>query len=106
MKFVCHYVLKRPQAQAVRDLAEAALEKAIAALSTPLAQQRFLVGDRLSIPEIGHMPCLGYLAQTAIKERLAKFPHVVSCWGRLLGTRKLAQGDGPRVARVLGGGRL
>jgi len=83
MKFVYHYVFKRPQEQAVLDLAEAALEKAFAALSTPLAKQAFLVGDRLSIADIGHMPYLEYLEQTPIKEKLSKYPHVVAWWGRL-----------------------
>ena len=83
MKFIYHYVFKRPQEQAVLDLAEAALDKALAALSTPLAKQPFLVGDRLSIADIGHMPYLEYLEQTPIKEKLPNYPHVAAWWGRL-----------------------
>jgi len=83
MKFIYHYVFKRPQEQAVLDLAGAALDTAFAALSTPLSKQTFLVGDRLSIADIGHMPYLEYLEQTPIKEKLPNYPHVAAWWGRL-----------------------
>jgi glutathione S-transferase len=83
MKFVYHYVFKRPQEQAVLDLAEAALDKAFAALSSPLAKQTFLVGEQFTIADLGHMPYLEYLEQTPIKEKLPKYPHVAAWWGRL-----------------------
>jgi glutathione S-transferase len=83
MKFIYHYVFKRPQEQAVLDLAEAALDKAFAALSTPLATQKFLACDKLTVADIGHMPYLEYLEQTPIKEKLPNYPHVAAWWGRL-----------------------
>ena len=83
MKFIYHYVFKRPQEQAVLDAAQAALELAFAALSKPLATQPFLVGDKLTIADIGHMPYLELLPTTPVQTSLDKFPHVVAWSSRL-----------------------
>ena len=83
MKFIYHYVFKRPQEQAVLDAAQAALELAFSALSKPLATQTFLVGDKLSIADIGYMPYLELLPTTPVKDSLEKFPHVVAWSTRL-----------------------
>jgi glutathione S-transferase len=83
MKFVYHFIFKRPQEQAVLDAAQAALELAFSALSKPLATQPFLCGDKLTIADIGYMPYLELLPNTPIKESLAKFPHVLAWSGRL-----------------------
>ena len=83
MKFIYHYVFKRPQEPAVLETAEAALHKAFAALSTPLAKGEFLTGDKFTIADIGHMPYLEYLESTPINEKLQQYPHVVAWWGRL-----------------------
>jgi glutathione S-transferase len=83
MKFIYHYVFKRPQEQAVLDAAQAALELAFSALSKPLATQNFLVGDKLSIADIGYVPYLELLPTTPVKDSLEKFPHVVAWSGRL-----------------------
>lgn len=83
MKFIYHYIFKRPQEPAVLEAAEAALEKAFAALSKPLATQTFLVGDKLTIADIGHMPYLELLGSTPVQAKLEKYPHVVAWWGRL-----------------------
>jgi glutathione S-transferase len=83
MKFVYQYVFKRPQEPAVLEAAEAALHKALAALSTPLAINQFLTGERFSIADIGYMPYLEYLEVTPMKEKIAQYPHVLAWWGRL-----------------------
>lgn len=83
MKFIYHYIFNRPQDQAVLDAAQAALELAFAALSKPLATQTFLVGDKLTIADIGHMPYLELLPKTPIQASLEKFPHVVAWSSRL-----------------------
>ena len=86
MKFVYHFIFKRPQEQAVLDAAQAALELAFGVLSKPLATQPFLCGDKLTIADIGHMPYLELLPSTPIKESLEKFPHVLS-WSQRLRER-------------------
>jgi glutathione S-transferase len=83
MKFIYHDVFKRPQEQAVLDAAGAALEKAFAVLSKPLASQPFLVGDKLTIADIGYVPYLELLPVTSGKATLEKFPHVQAWSGRL-----------------------
>lgn len=83
MKFVYHYVFKRPQEPAVLENAEAALEMAFSALSKPLAAQPFLVGDQFTIADIGYMPYLEHFASTPVQQKLERFPHLVAWWGRL-----------------------
>jgi glutathione S-transferase len=83
MKFIYHYVFNRPQEQAVLDAAQASLELAFAALSKPLASQAFLVGDKLSIADIGYMSYLELLPTTPVQASLEKFPHVVAWSTRL-----------------------
>ena len=83
MKFVYHYIFKRTQEPAVLEAAEAALEKAFAALSKPLATQSFLVGGTFTIADLGHMPYLEHLGNTPIQAKLEQFPHVVAWWQRL-----------------------
>jgi glutathione S-transferase len=83
MKFVYQYVFKRPQEPQVLEAAEAALHKAFAALSGPLAKSTFLVGEKFTIADIGYMPYLEYLELSPMKERIAQYPHVVAWWGRL-----------------------
>lgn len=86
MKFVYHFIFKRPQEQAVLDAAQAALELAFSVLSKPLASQPFLCGDKLTIADIGHMPYLELLPSTPIKESIEKFPHV-QAWSQRLRER-------------------
>lgn len=83
MKFIYHHVFNRPQEQAVLDAAQAALELAFSALSKPLASQPFLVGDKLTIADIGYMPYLELLNTTPVRASLDKFPHVVAWSSRL-----------------------
>lgn len=83
MKFIYHHVLNRPQEQAVLDAAQAALELAFSALSKPLSSQQFLVGDKLTIADVGFMPYLELLPTTPVQASLEKFPHVVLWSGRL-----------------------
>lgn len=83
MKFVYHYAFNRPQEPAVLEAAEAALEKAWAAMSKPLASQPFLAGDKLSVADIGYMPYLEHLSTMPVKAELDQHPHVASWWGRL-----------------------
>jgi glutathione S-transferase len=96
MKFVYHYVFKRPQEQAVLDNALAALELAFSALSKPLATQEFLAGGKLTVADIGYMPYLEALPTTPVKASLEKFPHVVAWSTRLrerASWRKILAGD-------------
>jgi len=83
MKFVYHYVFKRPQEPAVLEAAEAALDLAFKALSKPLASQAFLANDELSLADIGYMPYLEHFASTPLTSKLEQYPHVVAWWDRL-----------------------
>jgi glutathione S-transferase len=83
MKFVYQFTFKRPQEQAVLDAAEAALHKAFAALSTPLAKNEFLTGDKFTLADIGYMPYLEYMEASPIKDKLGQYPHVAAWWGRI-----------------------
>jgi glutathione S-transferase len=83
MKFVYHYVFKRPQEPVVLEAAEAALDKALHALSKPLSTQPYLVGEQFTIADIGYMPYLEHFAATPIQQKLEQFPHVVAWWARL-----------------------
>jgi glutathione S-transferase len=83
MKFIYHYVFKRPQEPALLEAAEAALNKAFAALSTPLATSTFVVGDKFTLADIGYMPYLEYLERSPINDKLPQYPHVAAWWGRL-----------------------
>lgn len=83
MKFVYHYVFKRPQEPAVLEAAESALELALSALSKPLASQPFLTGKTFSVADIGYMPYLEHLQNLPFKAKLEQFPHVLRWWGEL-----------------------
>jgi len=83
MKFVYHFVFKRPQEQAVLDSALASLETAFSALQKPLTTQPFLAGEKFTIADIGYMPYLEHFASTPVQQKLEQFPHVVAWWGRL-----------------------
>ncbi len=83
MKFIFHHVFKRPQEQAVLDTAQAALELAFAALSKPLSTQPFLVGDKLTLADIGYLPYLELLPVTPVQSSLEKFPHALAWASRL-----------------------
>jgi glutathione S-transferase len=83
MKFVYHFVFKRPQDPSVLAAADAALETAFTALSKPLASQPFLVADTFTIADIGYMPYLEHFASTPIQQKLERFPALLAWWGRL-----------------------
>jgi glutathione S-transferase len=83
MKFIYHYVFKREQEQAVLDSAQAALELAFSALSKPLSSQPFLVGDKLTVADIGYISYLELLPTTPVQASLEKFPRVVEWSSRL-----------------------
>lgn len=84
MKFVYHFVFRRPQEQAVLDAALASLETAFSALEKPLTSQPFLAGEKFTIADIGYMPYLDHLVKMPeVKAKLEKYPHVESWWGRL-----------------------
>jgi len=84
MKFVYHFIFKRPQEQAVLDSALASLETAFSALDKPLSARPFLAGEKFTIADIGYMPYLDHLAKMPeVSAKLEKHPHVEAWWGRL-----------------------
>lgn len=83
MKFIYHHVFRRPQEAAVLDAAGGMVEKTLAALSRPLAEGAFLVGDQFTLADIGYMPYLGYLMTTPARALIEKYPHVLSWWSRV-----------------------
>lgn len=83
MKFVYHYLFKRPQEEAVLGAAAAMIEKTYAALSKPLETNEYLVGDQFTIADIGYMPYIDYIAGSPAGEIMAKYPHVLAWWSRV-----------------------
>jgi glutathione S-transferase len=83
MKFIYHYVFKRPQEPAVLEAATAMLEKTYAALSKPLEKNTFLVGDQFTVADIGYMPYVEYMTNTPAHATLEKYPHVLAWWNRI-----------------------
>jgi glutathione S-transferase len=83
MKFVYHHAFKRPQEPATLEAAMAMLHKTYAALSVPLQKSAFLVGDKLTVADIGYMPYLGYMTGTPGVAALDTYPHVKAWWERL-----------------------
>jgi len=83
MKFIYHHTFKLPQEEAVLAAAGTALDVACNALSKPLATQPYLVGDQLTIADIGYLPYLEYVMASPASEVIAKHPHVAAWWTRI-----------------------
>lgn len=83
MKFIYHFVFKRPQEPAVLEAANAMVETTFTALSKPLEKNTFLAGNRLTVADIGYMPYIEYMMATPAKATIDKYPHIVAWWKRL-----------------------
>ncbi len=83
MRFVYHYVFKRPQDPAVLEQATRGLETALAVMDARLAKTPYFAGRDFSLADVVFMPYLEYLMATPAKELVAKYTHVASWWGRV-----------------------
>jgi glutathione S-transferase len=83
MKLIFQHVFKRPQDAAALEQAGKMLEQSYEALSVPLASGPFLLGEQLTLADIGYMPYLEYLEATPAKDVVQKYPKVAAWWKRL-----------------------
>jgi glutathione S-transferase len=83
MKFIYHYVFKRPQEDAVLENANKALDTVYATISRPLARNQFLVGKEFTLADVGFMPYVEYMLGTPAKATMDKYPNVVAWWERV-----------------------
>jgi glutathione S-transferase len=83
MKFVYHYVMKRPQEDAVLEAAKKLLVTTYEALSGSLAKNTFVSGEQFTLADIGYMPYIEYMEMGPAKEIMAKYPNVVAWWKRV-----------------------
>lgn len=83
MKFIFHYVFKRPQDQATLDSAGTTLETCLATMAETLSSHKYLAGDEFTLADIGFMPYVGYLMNTPVAETIKKYPAVVAWWERV-----------------------
>lgn len=83
MKFVYHYVFKRPQEQSVLDSATTMIETTLGALSKGLATAPYIAGSQFSLVDIGYIPYFEYVLTTPGRSSFEKFPHVMSWWSRV-----------------------
>ena len=83
MKFIYHYVFKRPQEAAVLDAARSSLENCLQILSDNLSTNQYLAGDQFTLADIGLMPYVEYLMATPEAETLKKFPTFIAWWSRV-----------------------
>ena len=83
MKFVYHYVFKRPQEQSVLDSATAMIETTLGALSKPLAEMPYVGGSQFSLGDVGFMPYFEYVLSSPARATFEKYPHVMSWWNRV-----------------------
>lgn len=83
MKFVYHYVFKRPQDQAMLDGAAKMIETTLGALSQSLATAPYVAGSQFSLGDIGYMPYVEYVFTTPGRAIFEKYPHIMSWWSRV-----------------------
>jgi glutathione S-transferase len=83
MKFIFHDVFKRPQEQAVLDIASQGIERAFAVMNARLANIPYFAGEQFSLADIVFMPYLEFGMNTPMKQMLAKAPHVTEWWNRV-----------------------
>jgi glutathione S-transferase len=83
MKFVYHYVFKRPQDQAMLDGAAKMIETTLGALSQSLATASYVAGSQFSLGDIGYMPYVEYVFTTPGRAIFEKYPHIMSWWSRV-----------------------
>ena len=83
MKFIYHYVFKRPQDAGALESASQMLDTVYAAIAKPLASSSFLTGETFSVVDIGYMPYIEYMLGTPAKAALEKQPKVLAWWQRV-----------------------
>jgi len=83
MKFIFHYIFKRPQEDAVLDSAGKMIDTTLAALSTPLERTSYIAGEQFTLADIGYMPYVEYAMNTPAKATFEKYPRVMTWWGRV-----------------------
>jgi glutathione S-transferase len=83
MKFVYHYVFKRPQEPAVMESAQKGLETTCGVMEKQLAKTPFVAGAEFSLADIFFMPYLEYAMATPAKDIFAKYPHMMSWWNKI-----------------------
>ena len=83
MKFIYHYVFKRPQEDAVLEQANKMLDTVYATIARPLARTPFLVGNEFTLADIGFMPYIEYMLGTPARATMEKHPNVVAWWERV-----------------------
>lgn len=83
MKFVYEYIFQRKQDAAVLEAAGKGLEATLTVMEHGLASQLYFAGSQFSIADISFMPYVEYTINTPVKETYAKFPAVMSWWGRV-----------------------
>lgn len=85
MKFIYHYVFKRPQDESVLSAAQQMVEKTYSVLAQTLAKGGFVAGDQFTIGDIGFMPYIDYMQNTPAGELIQKHPALVAWWKQLSG---------------------
>lgn len=83
MKFIFHYVFKRPQDQAALESAKAMLDTCFTAMTEQLKDQEYLAGKQFSLADIGFMPYVGYLLNTPAADVIRTYPVVTAWWDRV-----------------------
>lgn len=83
MKFVLHYIFKRPQEPATLEAAGKALETTCGVMEKRLARTPFLAGPAFTLADVCFMPYLEYAMATPAKDIFARFPHLMSWWNKI-----------------------
>lgn len=84
MTFIYHGVFKREQSVEALASAGTKLELACSVLEKNLEKTKaFLVGDQLTLADIGYAPYLEYAMHTDAKAIIAKHPHLMAWWNRV-----------------------
>jgi glutathione S-transferase len=80
MKFIYHYVFKRPQEESVLSAAQQMVDKTYAVLAQSLTNGGFVAGDKFTLADIGFMPYVEYMQHTPAGELIPKHPAVAAWW--------------------------
>jgi len=83
MKFVYHHVFKRPQEEAVLELAAQKVDLATQVLDARLAQSQYLAGPEFSLADVCYLPYFEYITGSPAKDLLLKRPAVADWWQRV-----------------------
>ncbi|MEO8550866.1 MAG: glutathione binding-like protein [Kofleriaceae bacterium] len=85
MSFIYRDVFKREMSAADMEKAQTRLDMVAGVLDRHLGASKkpWLVGDQFTIADIAYAPYLEYGMNTGAKEILAKYPNLLSWWGRV-----------------------